>query len=284
MRMLVADVDADLVSAVDRDREITRLGQAVDATGRLRADAITRTAGSIERMVSHARGLGAEHVRIAGTSALRDAGDSETFLDVVRTRTGLDVEVLDGQEEGRLAYLGATSHLPAGDYVVCDVGGGSTELSTVDDSVSLDVGSVRLTERFLHGDPPTPAEIGAARAFVDELLSDVTLPAGRSLVGVAGTITTMAAIVLGLHDYDSDVVHCSVLSRSDVAATSDRLLTMPATEIAARGPVERGRADVIGGGSLVLRAVMERWAFEHVLVSERDTLDGLVADLAQKLA
>jgi exopolyphosphatase/guanosine-5'-triphosphate,3'-diphosphate pyrophosphatase len=284
VRLLVADAEGGHVTDVERGRDITRLGQGVDATARLHPDAIVRTVDSIEGLVRRARDAGAVHVRIAGTSALRDAGDREAFSSLVLERTGIELEVLAGGEEGRLTYAGATSELGPGLFVVCDIGGGSTELCTRDDAVSLDVGSVRLKERFLHDDPPATGEARAARTFVDELLRNVAIPEGASLIGVAGTITTVAALVLGLHEYDSAVVHGSVLSRGDVAAMSERLLDSSAAQIVASGPVEPGRADVIGGGSLVLRAVMERWGFERVLVSERDILDGLVADLVQKLA
>lgn len=284
VRLLVADVEGSSALDVERDHDITRLGQGVDASGRLHADAIVRTADAIERFVRTARAVGAEHVRIAGTSALRDAGDRDTFVELVRERTGIELELLMGDHEGRLSYLGATKDFRPGDYAVCDIGGGSTELSTAETSVSLDIGSVRLSERFLRGDPPANTEIRAARAVVDEQLRGVSLPDSATLVGVAGTITTVAALVLGLREYDSSVVHGAVLSRSDVASMSERLLSMTASDIVALGPVERGRADVIGGGSLILSAVMERWSFDQVLVSERDILDGLVGDLAQKLA
>ena len=183
------------------------------------------------------------------------------FAAAVRERTGESLEILSGEEEGRIAYLGATAELDGGPYVVCDIGGGSTELSLPRDAVSLDIGSVRLKERCLHADPPTEAEIGRARSTIDDALDTVTLDVRGDLVGVAGTITTLAAVVLGLDTYDKERVHLSVLSSEQVRETTQRLLAMSADEIVALGSVERGRSDVIGGGALILDRVMTRWTF-----------------------
>jgi exopolyphosphatase/guanosine-5'-triphosphate,3'-diphosphate pyrophosphatase len=280
VRLLVADVDGRNVRAVDRGREITRLGEGIDAARHLAPPAADRTIAVIEAFVVRARAVASERIRLAGTSAVRDAGDRDEFVSRVRERTGLEMDVLTGDEEGRLSYLGATFELDDGNYVVCDIGGGSTELSTSTTSVSLDIGSVRLKERCLRSDPPSDAEIADARDVIDAALMDVGLADDLALVGVAGTITTLASVVLGLETYDHDRVHRSSLTASDVAASSDRLLAMTADDIAALGPVQRGRADVIGGGSLILRRVMERWGFDSVFVSERDILDGLVLDLS----
>jgi exopolyphosphatase / guanosine-5'-triphosphate,3'-diphosphate pyrophosphatase len=281
VRLLVADVDREGMHRVAHDRRITRLGQGVDADRRLAPAAIDRTIDAIDSFVRRASELDAR-VRIVGTSAARDAANADAFARLVNERTGLEFEVISGAEEGRTSYLGATTGLPSDDYVVCDIGGGSTELSTLDDAASLDIGSVRLKERCLRSDPPTSAEIETAVAAIDRALEDVQVR-GR-LVGVAGTNTTLAAIVLGLRSYDSDRVHHAELVRDDVVEWSHRLLAMRADDIVALGPVERGRADVIGGGALILASIMKRFDFENVLVSERDILDGLVLDLAQKLA
>jgi exopolyphosphatase/guanosine-5'-triphosphate,3'-diphosphate pyrophosphatase len=284
VRLLVADASGSTLRFVDKGRAITRLGQGVDAGRRLAPEAIERTVEAIEGFVRRARDARADHIRITGTSAVRDASDRDAFVSTVNDRTGLAFEVLPGAEEGRISYLGATSELPHGDYVVCDIGGGSTELSTAESSISLDVGSVRLRERCLHSDPPTRAEITHAEAVVDEALELVRFDLPATLVGVAGTITTLTALILGQASYDADRVHRSVISRSDVSAWTRRLLDMPVDDVVALGPVERGRADVIAGGSLILARVMERWAFDEALISERDILDGLVLDLVQKLA
>jgi exopolyphosphatase/guanosine-5'-triphosphate,3'-diphosphate pyrophosphatase len=269
------------VRPVDRGREITRLGQGIDASRHLAPEAVDRTISAITAFAQRARRAGADRIRIAGTSAVRDAADRDDFLAQIRDRTDLDMDVLSGSDEGRLSYLGATFELEAGAYVVCDIGGGSTELSSSEVSVSLDIGSVRLTERCLTGDPPSTDEIADARSVIDTALGGVELPDGLRLIGVAGTITTLAAVVLGLRAYDHDRVHRSELTASDVASWSERLLSMTTDEIVALGPVERGRADVIGGGALILRRVMQRWSFDPVLVSERDILDGLVLDLVR---
>jgi exopolyphosphatase / guanosine-5'-triphosphate,3'-diphosphate pyrophosphatase len=283
VRLLVADAEGAEVHAVDRGRAITRLGQAVDDERRFQQDAIDRTVEAIDGFVARAQMSGAEYIRIVGTSAVRDAVDRDAFAEIVHARTRTSLELLSGADEGRISYLGATFELEAGDYVVCDVGGGSTELSTSDRSTSLDIGSVRLKERCLHGDPPSASEITAARAVVSDALDLV--PSGlydRRLVGVAGTITTLTAVMLGLKTYDSDLAHRSTVTHSSVAEWSERLLAMEAEEIMGLGPVERGRADVIGGGALIVRSVMERWGFGEMLVSERDILEGLVLDLVEK--
>jgi exopolyphosphatase / guanosine-5'-triphosphate,3'-diphosphate pyrophosphatase len=282
VRLLVADVRDGEVQPVERGRAITRLGQGVDAGRRLVPEAVVRTVDVIEDFARRAQESGAEAVRIAGTSALRDAADRDAFAALVLERSGSPLEVLPGAEEGRISHLGATLELDDGEYVVCDIGGGSTEVSMRDASVSLDIGSVRLKERCLHTDPPSPDQIDAARSVVDDALGAVGFDVSGTLVGVAGTITTLAAVILGLRTYDHDRVHRSRLSRARVVEWSERLLGMAAADIMALGPVERGRADVLGGGSLILRAVMERWGLDEVLVSERDILDGLVLDLAQR--
>ena len=283
VRYLVADVSGTDLGEVERGLEITRLGQGVDADRRLHPDAVERTLDAIERAVDAARAAGARHLRIAGTSALRDAADRNAFVGAVAERTGVQLEILTGAEEGRLSMLGATAGLPPeGTYVVCDIGGGSTELTTAASTVSLDVGSVRLKERFLASDPPQQAEIAAAAAAVDEALEDagsLLIGGYETLVGVAGTITSLAALAAGLRAYDRDVVHGSVIDRSTVVEWTGRLLRMTAARVQQLGPVEAGRADVLAGGALILERVMLRFQFDRVLVSERDILDGLVLDL-----
>jgi exopolyphosphatase/guanosine-5'-triphosphate,3'-diphosphate pyrophosphatase len=285
VRYLVADVSDSDLTDVDRGREITRLGQGVDAQRRLHPDAVARTLDAIERSVDAARAAGAQHVRVAGTSALRDATDRDAFVHAVAERTGEALEILPGAEEGRLSMLGATAGLPPqGTYVVCDIGGGSTELTTAASTVSLDIGSVRLKERFLHTDPPRTDEVAAAAAAVDEALEEagsLSLGGHETLVGVAGTITSLAALAAGLGDYDRDVVHGSVIDRATVVEWTGRLLAMTAAQVRELGPVEAGRADVLAGGALILERVMLRFVFDEVLVSERDILDGLVLDAAR---
>src|SRR5688572_23636423 len=172
VRLLVADVDDTKLGVIERDRAITRLGQGVDADRRLDPTAVRRTLDAAIRFVERAKELGAECVRVAGTSALRDAGDRDDFVSALERGTGVRLELLSGAEEARLSLLGATADLPDGRYVVCDIGGGSTELSTVEASVSIDVGSVRVTERFLLDDPPTSAQVASATDHVVRKLGE----------------------------------------------------------------------------------------------------------------
>jgi exopolyphosphatase/guanosine-5'-triphosphate,3'-diphosphate pyrophosphatase len=290
MRVAAIDVGTNTVRLlvvdsreIERAQRITRLGKGVDASGSLQPESIRRTLEAVVAFVDRARELGAGRIRIAGTSALRDAANREEFASGVREATGLELEVLDGKAEGRCAYLGATSWLGPGSYVVCDIGGGSTELITAADEVSVDVGSVRVRERFFASDPPTGAEVDAARTFVMDAITggarSVTLTGDETLVGVAGTITTLAALALGLEEYESTRVHGSRLARSVVDEWSRRLLAMTADDVRRLGPVEPGRADVIGAGSLILSVVMGVLGKDELLVSERDILDGLAAEL-----
>jgi exopolyphosphatase/guanosine-5'-triphosphate,3'-diphosphate pyrophosphatase len=279
VRFLVVDERSD---AVDRGSRITRLGKGVDASGSIDRDAMNRTLDAVTTFIERARELGAESIRIAGTSALRDARNGADFLSEVREATGLDVEILTGETEGRCAYAGAPGWLERGDYMVCDIGGGSTELITVANAVSIDVGSVRVRERFFSKDPPQPSEIDAAREYVRDAIAGGVAVVGRGgeqLIGVAGTITTLAALALGLKKYDRERVHGSRLARADVEDWSRRLLSTSAEEIAKIGPVAPGREDVIASGSLILSIVMEVLNAGDVLVSEHDILDGLVAEL-----
>lgn len=275
VRMLVCDGD----ETVARDSRITRLGEGVDASGELGAEPMRRTLEVVREFIERAHKAGAERIRVAGTSALRDAENRSTFADLVERECGLPLEILEGAEEGRLAYAGATSWLGPDGYVVCDIGGGSTELITATDVVSADVGSVRVRERYLDGDPPTPESLAAARAAIPEVFNGLDAAkrfADGRLVGVAGTITTIAALDAGLEEYDHDVVHGYRLTKSAVVRWAGELNRLSADEIRALGPVAPGRADVIGAGALVLEAVADVLQRESVVVSERDILDGLV--------
>lgn len=290
MRVAAVDVGTNTVrlivregdETIERDTRITRLGEGVDAKGELGAEPMRRTLETIEEFVTRARATGAERIRIAGTSAVRDAKNRSEFAERVLTDCAVPLEVLDGREEGRLAYTGATSWLGDGPYVVCDIGGGSTELINPTEAISVDLGSVRVRERYLRGDPPSAASVSDARSAVRGVFAGRGVADGvgdGELVGVAGTITTIAALDAGLSAYDSDVVHAYRLSADGVRHWANELNEMSAEEIRGLGPVAPGRADVIGAGAIVLDAVVEVLRRDHVLVSERDILDGLVADL-----
>lgn len=277
VRLLVADPDG---APVERALEITRLGQGVDSSGALTHEAMERTIAVVALYARRSVESGADVVRVAGTSALRDAANSDAFAAAVRAATGLELEILSGEREGMLSYSGATSWLAPGTYAVCDIGGGSTELITEQTARSADVGSVRVRERFLVSDPPRPQEVAAARAFVRGEIEAAGRNAGvtgaEALVGVAGTITTLAALVLELERYDAELVHASRLNAADVESWSERLLRMKVEEIRGLPSMHPGRADVIGAGVVILREVVDVFGFEEVLVSERDILDGLV--------
>jgi exopolyphosphatase / guanosine-5'-triphosphate,3'-diphosphate pyrophosphatase len=293
VRLLVVDGDDEQVTRLMR---ITRLGAGVDDTGHLDDAALDRTLDALAefRSVWAAHGV-VDRVRIAATSAVRDASDRERFFAGVRATTGVDAEVLTGDEEAALAHAGATGGVAVDEpAAVLDVGGGSTELvlggptGDVAGSVSLQLGCVRLTERLLPDDPPTPAQLAAAREEIVARLDEadarlaaqgVALSGAHSLVGVAGTATTLGALHLGLAEYDPDRIHGTRVPAAAVRDLAVHLAGVPAAERAGLGPVQPGREDVLHGGALIVAAVVERYGFAELVVSEADSLDGLVASL-----
>jgi exopolyphosphatase / guanosine-5'-triphosphate,3'-diphosphate pyrophosphatase len=275
---------------LERELVITRLGKGVDATGRLDPDAITRTVATLEdyrrRMDHH----GVVAVRAAATSAARDAANRDDFFDAAEAALGVRPELLSGHEEGRLSFAGATRGLAAveGPFLVVDIGGGSTEFiagtTEPEGAISIDVGAVRLTERFLHHDPPRPEELSNAVGIVIDHLEDVArevplAATARTVVGVAGTITTVAAVELGLREYRPGVLHGFRLTRQ---AAEDVFRTLATEALADRlhNPgLPRERADVIVGGCCVLVAIFRGFDLGELVVSESDILDGLVASI-----
>ena len=294
IRLLVADVDTDVGTLVDLDRrmEIVRLGRGVDATGRLDDEALARTFAACDRYAEVLRDLGAQRVRFVATSASRDAENRDDFVRGVLARIGVEPEVVSGDEEARLSFLGATRGLTGAEppYLVVDIGGGSTEFVVGTDepvaACSVDVGCVRLTERHLRDDPPTRAEIEAVVADADAAiaLAGETVPFGeaRTLVGLAGSVTTAAALALGLDEYDPARIHGARISAAAVAEVSDRLLASTHAERAAVAVIHPGRVDVLNAGILVLRRILERTGLPEVLVSEHDILDGIALSLAER--
>ena len=294
IRLLVADVDTDAGTLVDLDRrmEIVRLGRGVDATGRLDDEALARTFAACDRYAEVLRDLGAQRVRVVATSASRDAENRDDFVSGVLARIGVEPEVVSGDEEARLSFLGATRGLAGAEppYLVVDIGGGSTEFVVGTDeplaACSVDVGCVRLTERHLRDDPPTRAEIDAVVADADAAiaLAGETVPFGeaRTLVGLAGSVTTAAALALGLEEYDPARIHGARISAAAVAEVSDRLLASTHAERAAVAVIHPGRVDVLNAGILVLRRILERTGLPEVLVSEHDILDGIALSLAER--
>ncbi len=289
IRLLVTDLLASGKQDVHREMRVVRLGQGVDRTGLLAPEALERTGIAVADYAATCRELGVDRTRFVATSATRDAGNRQEFEDLVRHAFGFAPEVVSGEEEAALSFLGATSGLAAEPpFLVLDIGGGSTELvlgtGAVEAAVSVDVGCVRLTERHLHSDPPTSEEIAAARTDIDAALdlAAQVVPAGkaRTAVGLAGSVTTLAALALGLPSYQPERIHLSRISADSVREVTDRLLAMTRAERAALPVMHPGRVDVIGGGALVLLAVVERFALEEVLVSEADILDGIALSLA----
>jgi exopolyphosphatase/guanosine-5'-triphosphate,3'-diphosphate pyrophosphatase len=306
IRLLVADpvrtpdganAGEPLVSLARRTR-VVRLGQDVDRTGRLAPEAIDRTLTVARSYAEVCRSFGVERVRFVATSASRDASNAAEFVAGVRevfAAWGTSPEVVSGDEEADLSFSGATGAVAASGhsapYLVVDLGGGSTEFvrgsRAVDAAISIDVGSVRLTERHLHSDPPTEAEIAEATAEVEEALdraeSAVDLTPVRTLVGLAGSITTVTAHALGLATYDSRAIHLSSLPVAQVADAATSLLTMTRADRRALPYMDPGRVDVIGAGALIWRQVVarvaERAGVQQVVTSERDILDGIALSI-----
>jgi exopolyphosphatase/guanosine-5'-triphosphate,3'-diphosphate pyrophosphatase len=293
IRLLVADVENNRLRDVTRRMEIVRLGEGVDRTGRFSTAALERTFAALDGYAEEIRDGGAQRVRMVATSATRDASNRDAFVEGVVARLGVPPDVVAGDEEARLSYAGATAEL-AGEgaveppYLVCDIGGGSTEFVLGDTDViaarSVDIGCVRMTERHLHHDPPTPAQIASATADIDDAIAAaagvVDFGAARTLVGLAGSVTTVTALALGLQCYDPARIHHARVSADQVAAVTARLLAMPRAQRAALPVMHPGRVDVIGAGALVLDRILHRGGFDEVVASEHDILDGIALGLA----
>jgi exopolyphosphatase/guanosine-5'-triphosphate,3'-diphosphate pyrophosphatase len=294
LRLLVADVDLETGTLVDlhRQMEIVRLGEGVDRTGRLSEDALARTFAVCDRYAVTLRDLGAQQVRFVATSASRDAENRGEFVSGVLARIGVEPEVVSGDEEARLSFTGATRGLTGAEppYLVVDIGGGSTEfvLGTSEPVAarSVDVGCVRLTERHFTSDPPSRHQIDALVADADAAISRaaevVPLAEARTLVGLAGSVTTLTAVALGQTDYDASAIHGARVSASTVAEWSDRLLAMTHDERSRFAVIHPGRVDVLNAGVLVLRRILDRTGLPEVLVSEHDILDGIAFSLAER--
>jgi exopolyphosphatase/guanosine-5'-triphosphate,3'-diphosphate pyrophosphatase len=291
-RLLVADVDAGRIAAeLARETVITRLGKGVDRTGRFDPAALRRTLDVLATYAATCWRLEVARRRVVATSATRDADNRRQFLDGVRELFGVEAEVLTGEAEATAAYRGATHDLP-GDQrtLVVDIGGGSTELilgrREPEAMLSLDIGCVRLHERHLHGDPPTAAEVAALRADAAAHLHRVTAvldPASAErVVGVAGTITTVTAIGLGLGVYDPSRIHRSSLRADEITAVAEKLAAMTVAERAVIPVMAKGREDVIAAGALLLDELVRTFGFPRVTASETDILDGVLLGLADR--
>jgi exopolyphosphatase/guanosine-5'-triphosphate,3'-diphosphate pyrophosphatase len=302
IRLLVADVpERGAHTDLERRMEVVRLGQGVDATGRLAPEAIERTRVALAEYAATVRELGATDVRMAATSASRDAANRADFEEMVQATLGRLPDVITGREEAELSFLGATASLeaaagahgappPRPPFLVVDIGGGSTEFVLGDGAGvraarSVDIGCVRLTERHLHGDPPTAEEIRRAeddiRAALALVTADVPVGDAGALVGVAGSVTTVAAIALDLPTYDAEAIHGSRIPVGDVRAVTAHLLAATRERRAALPVMHPGRVDVIGAGALILRVLMDEFGMDEVVVSEHDILDGIALRLAR---
>jgi exopolyphosphatase / guanosine-5'-triphosphate,3'-diphosphate pyrophosphatase len=300
LRLLVADIYRDKGELVDLHRrlEIVRLGQGVDATGRLAPEALARTFAMLTEYAKTISDSGASAVRLVATSATRDAANSDEFTAGVRRILGIDPEVVSGAQEAYLSFTGATAELahqrvgmrrPEPPFLVVDIGGGSTEfvLGSFDagddpaeiSAISVNIGCVRLTERHLHDDPPTQDQIRSATADIDTALATVTasvpVATAHTLVGLAGSVTTLTAIALGLSAYDPDRVHHAKISAGRVHEVTASLVGQSHGERAANPVIHPGRVDVIAAGALILDRIMNRFGFAEMVVSEHDILDGI---------
>lgn len=285
IRLLVASLDAD-GRLVEHERllELVRLGQGVDATRRFAPEALERTFAACDTYAAVVEQHHCDQTWFVATSAARDVTNRDEFFAGVQQRLGVEPEVIPGELEARLSFEGALTGVNdvTDPVLVIDIGGGSTELVVgrqghVDTAVSLDMGSVRLRERFLHDDPPTADQISAARGHVNDLLdsSGIDLDAVKSFVGVAGTVTSLSAIEQGLTSYQRDLVHGSRLTRTQITALTERLLHLSAADVERDTCLPAKRAEVICGGALICQEIARRTGVGDLVVSENDILDGM---------
>ncbi|MGV1088820.1 MAG: exopolyphosphatase [Mycobacterium sp.] len=299
IRLLIADLVDGRLRDLHREMRIVRLGQGVDATGEFAPDALERTRTALVAYAELLRRFEVTKVRMVATSATRDAANREDFFAMTAAVLGSVVpgaiaEVITGSEEAALSFAGAVGELDsaAGPFVVVDLGGGSTEVvlgdaAGVQASYSADIGCVRMTERCLHSDPPTDAEVAAAREVVRERLGEalrvVPVEQARTWVGLAGTFTTIAALAHRLPVYDSEAIHLSRVSFPDLLEVCGQLIAMTREQRAALGPMHEGRVDVIGGGAIVVQelaaALAQRAGIDELVVSEHDILDGIALSI-----
>jgi exopolyphosphatase / guanosine-5'-triphosphate,3'-diphosphate pyrophosphatase len=289
-RLLVAD---DTGRELVRLMRITRLGQGVDRENRLAPDAIARTVGVLQEYRRSMDRCGVDRVRMVATSAVRDAENGAAFTEAALAAVGVEPEILTGTEEGVLAYRGASADLDPfdGDTLVVDIGGGSTEITLGRagsvSSVSLQLGCVRLTERFLKGDPPTDVEVAATRSAIRDALRGgegklpalVQLDPARRMIGLAGTVSTLASFKLGLAEYDAEKLHHVTITLEEIEGMCRELATLSYRDRSGLVGMVPGREDVLLGGALVLAEVAARYDCDQVISSEKDILDGIVLSM-----
>ena len=291
IRLLIADIDGGNFREVVRDMEIVRLGQGVDQTGQFHPDAIIRTLAAVDKFAAEIAKRGVEKIRFCATSATRDATNRHLFVDGVRERLGIEVEVISGDEEAALSFAGAIQDLDPreGPFLVVDIGGGSTEFvigtTSVESARSVNIGCVRMSERHFANDPATLQQIELARTDIQGAIAiaaaEVPITKAKTLVAVAGTATTVAAAGLNLAEYDRYAIHLARVSASQVHEASAMFLTRNREERLALGYMHPGRVDVIGAGSLVLSEIMKATGATEFVASESDILDGMARSLVQ---
>ncbi len=289
IRLLIADVESNKLREVVRDMEIVRLGQGVDQTGEFHPDAITRTLAAVDKFAAEIVRRGVQKIRFCATSATRDATNRALFIDGVRERLGIEVEVITGAEEAELSFIGAIQELKpnSGPFLVVDIGGGSTEFvfgnNKVESAKSVNIGCVRMSERHFANDPPTENQIELARADIQEAIAlagtEVPITQAKTLVAVAGTATTVAAAALNLDIYDRHSIHLSHISAAQVHEVSEMFKNMDRSQRMKLGYMHPGRVDVITAGSLVLSEVMKATGATEFTASETDILDGIALSI-----
>jgi exopolyphosphatase/guanosine-5'-triphosphate,3'-diphosphate pyrophosphatase len=291
IRLLIADIDGSNFREVVRDMEIVRLGQGVDETGQFHPDAIARTLAAVDKFAAEIAKRGVEKIRFCATSATRDATNRHLFVDGVRERLGIELEVISGDEEAALSFAGAIKDLDPsnGPFLVVDIGGGSTEFvfgtSTVEAARSVNIGCVRMTERHFATDPVTTQQIELARTDIQAAIAQaaviVPITQAKTLVAVAGTATTVAAAALNLPEYDRYAIHLSRISAQQTHDAATMFATSTREQRLALGYMHPGRVDVIAAGSLVLSEIMKSTGASEFVASESDILDGMAFSLAR---
>jgi exopolyphosphatase/guanosine-5'-triphosphate,3'-diphosphate pyrophosphatase len=291
IRLLIADIDGSNFREIYRTMEIVRLGQGVDQNKAFHPDAIARTLAAVDLFAQEISKRGVEHIRFCATSATRDATNRELFIDGVKELLGVEPEVISGEEEARLSFIGATKEFASSDapFLVVDIGGGSTEFvyghSDVEFAKSVNIGCVRMTERNIHSDPPKAEEIDNARRDIQEAIavaaSVVPITKAKTLIAVAGTATSVAASALNLESYDRHLIHLSRVSAEQTHHVAITFAAMNAEQRSHVGFLHPGRADVFAAGSLVLSEIMKATGAKEFVASEADILDGIAWSLAR---
>jgi exopolyphosphatase/guanosine-5'-triphosphate,3'-diphosphate pyrophosphatase len=291
IRLLIADIEGSNFREVYRTMEIVRLGQGVDQNKAFHPDAIARTLAAVDLFAQEISKRGVEQIRFCATSATRDASNRELFINGVKERLGIEPEVISGDEEARLTFIGATKEFAASDgpFLVVDIGGGSTEFvyghTDVEFAKSVNIGCVRMTERNIHSDPPAAEEIENARRDIQEAIAVaaaiVPITRAKTLIAVAGTATSVAASALKLKEYDRHVIHLARVSAEQTLHVALTFAAMNAEQRSHVGFLHPGRADVFAAGSLVLSEVMKATGAKEFVASEADILDGIAFSLAR---